>query len=87
MLKLKLAVIAIFLSFAGFALSNSEKVSASAETDFVQEIAKYKTWTRINKEPIKVATGFTIDGKAGDEQVFIVDGQEITNFRTGALSG
>jgi hypothetical protein len=29
--------------------------------------------------------GFQIDGASGSENVFIVDGQEVTNFRTGSL--
>ena len=30
--------------------------------------------------------GFQIDGASGAENVFIIDGQEVTNFRTGSLS-
>ncbi len=61
--KIKLAVIVIFLSFAGFALTNSEQLITSAKTDFVQEIANYKTWSKITKKPIK--TEFTIDNASG----------------------
>ncbi len=61
MLKIKLAVIAIFLSFAGFALINSEQLITSARTDFVQEIANYKTWSKITKEPLQ----FKIDEASG----------------------
>ncbi|MFN2454718.1 MAG: carboxypeptidase regulatory-like domain-containing protein [Pyrinomonadaceae bacterium] len=31
--------------------------------------------------------GFQIDGASGAENTFIIDGQEVTNFRTGALNG
>ena len=31
--------------------------------------------------------GFTIDGASGSENVFVIDGQEVTNFRTGTLNG
>ena len=31
--------------------------------------------------------GFQIDGASGSENVFIIDGQEVTNFRTGSLDG
>ncbi len=30
--------------------------------------------------------GFQIDGASGSENVFVIDGQEVTNFRTGALT-
>ncbi|HEX8398369.1 MAG TPA: TonB family protein [Pyrinomonadaceae bacterium] len=32
------------------------------------------------------AAGFSIDGASGSENVFIIDGQEVSNFRTGALN-
>ena len=35
-------------------------------------------------EPI--AGGFQVDGASGSENTFVVDGQEVTNFRTGALN-
>lgn len=33
-----------------------------------------------------LAGGFSIDGASGSENVFIIDGQEVTNFRTGTLT-
>lgn len=33
------------------------------------------------------AGGFQVDGASGSENVFIIDGQEVTNFRTGTLNG
>jgi hypothetical protein len=86
MLKIKLITIFGVFVLVGIVLSNSSSYSTSAETDnALQEIANYKTWTKITKEPIKV--GFQVDGKAGDENNFIVDGQEVINFRTGQLDG
>ncbi len=32
------------------------------------------------------AGGFSVDGASGSENVFIIDGQEVTNFRTGTLN-
>jgi Ca-activated chloride channel family protein len=32
------------------------------------------------------AAGFLIDGFSGSENVFVIDGQEVSNFRTGALN-
>lgn len=31
--------------------------------------------------------GFQVDGASGSENTFIIDGQEVTNFRTGTLNG
>ncbi len=33
-----------------------------------------------------LAGGFSVDGASGSENVFIIDGQEVTNFRTGTLT-
>ncbi len=32
------------------------------------------------------AGGFSVDGASGSENVFVIDGQEVTNFRTGTLN-
>ena len=87
MLKIKLIAIIGILSFVAFVFHNSHSFSSSASGDVFEEIAKYKTWTRMNKEPIKVANPIQVDGEGGKENVFIIDGQEVTNFRTGVLSG
>src|SRR5207249_2635435 len=39
-----------------------------------------------NVRPEPLAAGFQIDGASGSENVFIIDGQEVTNFRTGLLN-
>jgi hypothetical protein len=36
--------------------------------------------------PEPAAAGFSIDGATGVENTFIIDGQEVTNFRTGGLN-
>ena len=54
MLKLKLFAVAGALVFVGIVLSVSPKFATSAKTDVAQEIAGYKNWTRITKEPIRV---------------------------------
>ncbi len=38
-------------------------------------------------EPQSLGGGFQIDGSSGSENVFIIDGSEVTNFRTGAANG
>ncbi len=87
MLKIKIISILSILILVGTVLSISHSYSTSAKGDVVQEIANYKTWSKITKEPIKIVTQLQVDGESGREKVFIVDGQEITNFRTGVLSG
>ncbi|HEV7859896.1 MAG TPA: TonB-dependent receptor [Pyrinomonadaceae bacterium] len=36
--------------------------------------------------PEPLAGGFQVDGSSGSENTFIIDGQEVTNFRTGSLN-
>lgn len=64
---MKLIAILGILSVVAFVFHNSHSFSSSAKSDVFEEIAKYKTWTRINKEPVKVFSGFTIDGASGSE--------------------
>lgn len=42
--------------------------------------------TAPNVRPEALAGGFQIDGASGSENVFVIDGQEVTNFRTGILT-
>lgn len=42
--------------------------------------------TAPNVRPEALAGGFQIDGASGSENVFVIDGQEVTNFRTGILN-
>ncbi len=42
--------------------------------------------TAANVRPEPLAAGFQIDGASGAENVFVIDGQEVTNFRTGQLN-
>ncbi len=39
-----------------------------------------------NVRPEALGGGFQIDGASGSENVFVIDGQEVTNFRTGVLN-
>lgn len=54
MLKLKISAIAVFLVLAIVAMNNSSSFSSSAKGDVLEEIANYKTWTVVTKEPIVV---------------------------------
>ena len=67
MLKIKLTAIICILSFVGIVFHNSNSFSSSAKGNVFEEIISYKTWARINKEPVKVFNGFTIDGASGSE--------------------
>ncbi len=42
--------------------------------------------TAPNVRPEALAGGFQVDGASGSENVFVIDGQEVTNFRTGILT-
>lgn len=67
MIKLKILAIASVLMIAGIVSSGSRSFSTLAKSDVLQEIAGYKSWSKITKEPIKVSTEFTIDGRSGAE--------------------
>ncbi len=54
MIKLKLMAIVGILAFVAFVFHNSHSFSSSANSDVFEEIAKYKTWAKISKEPIAV---------------------------------
>ena len=43
-----------------------------------------KTAPNVRNEPL--AGGFQVDGASGAENVFVIDGQEVTNFNTGTLN-
>lgn len=52
-LKIKLIAIAFILSLVGIVFYGSHRFSVSAN-NAADEIANYKTWSRITKEPVKV---------------------------------
>ena len=64
MKRIKLIFILSVLALVGIFMTNSHHFSTNAKGDRVlEEIAKYKSWTKVSKEPIKVA--FSIDGADG----------------------
>ena len=65
MLKIKLFAVAAFIALTAIVLSSSNRFAASANEDVFREIANYKTWQRINKEPIKVESTFQFDDLSG----------------------
>ena len=56
MVRLKIAAVVIILSLVGIVSNISHHFSSEAKGDLIlQEIAGYKTWTRITKEPVITA--------------------------------
>lgn len=54
MIKIKLGVIVFVFGLVGIISNSSHRFSSHAETDAADEIANYKSWSRITKEPIAV---------------------------------
>ena len=72
MIKIKIIAAVFLLSLVGIVLNGSSDFAVSAN-DVADEIANYKNWTPITKEPFKVPT---------QVKIFLVDGQELSNFDT-----
>jgi hypothetical protein len=87
-IKIKIFAIVVILCFIALVTSNSHTFVSKAQNDpIIEEIAVYKTWTRINKNPITVKVLLADQNETEDKNVFIVDSQEVTNFRAGDLGG
>jgi hypothetical protein len=73
MLKIKLFAIACVLSLAALVPNISPVFVSKAEDDnILREIAGYRSWTKITKEPLgfqlKIASGeFQVDNASGSE--------------------
>ena len=72
MIKIKIIAAVFLLSLVGIVLNGSHQFSVSAN-DVAVEIANYKNWTPITKEPFKVPT---------QVKIFLVDGQKLPKFDT-----
>lgn len=67
------------------------KLTTNITSQLIDALPKGTTFTSLlktapNVRPEPLAAGFQIDGASGAENVFVVDGQEVTNFRTGQLN-
>lgn len=67
------------------------KIDTNISKQVIDALPKGTTFTSLlkiapNVRPEPLAGGFQIDGASGAENVFVIDGQEVTNFRTGQLS-
>jgi hypothetical protein len=86
-IQIKITAIVVILCFVAFVLSTSPSLVSKAENDpIIDELTHYKTWTRINRTAITVKAPLA-DQTQSDKTIFIVDGQEVTNFRSGDLGG
>lgn len=60
MRRIKLITILIFIGLVGTVLLSSQQFASKAKGDSVlEQIASYRNWTKVSKEPIKV--NVTID--------------------------
>jgi len=68
------------------------KIDTNINKDIIDNLPSGTTFASLlkvapNVRPEGLAGGFQIDGASGSENVFVIDGQEVTNFRTGSLNG
>jgi hypothetical protein len=67
------------------------KLQTNLTQQLINALPKGTTFTTLlkaapNVRPEPLGGGFQIDGASGSENVFVIDGQEVTNFRTGLLN-
>jgi hypothetical protein len=67
------------------------KLQTNITSQLFNALPKGTTFTSLlkaapNVRPESLSGGFQVDGASGSENVFIIDGQEVTNFRTGLLN-
>ena len=67
------------------------KIDTNISKQVIDALPKGTTFTSLlkiapNVRPEPLNAGFQIDGASGAENVFVIDGQEVTNFRTGQLN-
>ncbi len=71
--------------------SSSSNVDTNISKRIMSELPKGQGFSSLlkvapNVRPEALNAGFQIDGASGAENVFVIDGQEVTNFRTGQLN-
>jgi len=70
---------------------SESKLQTNITSQLFNALPKGTTFTSLlkaapNVRPESLSGGFQVDGASGSENVFIIDGQEVTNFRTGLLN-
>ncbi len=71
--------------------ASESKTSTNITARQIQNLPKGVSFTSMLRtvpgtRPQSLAGGFQVDGASGSENVFVIDGQEVTNFRTGTLN-
>ena len=71
--------------------TTSSEISTSLSADKIQQLPKGNNFTSLLKvvpgtRPEPLAGGFSIDGASGAENTFIIDGQEVTNYRNAGIN-
>lgn len=71
--------------------SGLTRVDTNVTNQVVQDLPAGNNFTSLlktapNVRPEPLAGGFTVDGTSGSSNTFVVDGQEVTNFKTGQLN-
>ncbi|MGD9560899.1 MAG: carboxypeptidase regulatory-like domain-containing protein [Pyrinomonadaceae bacterium] len=72
--------------------TNNNAIQTSIGAQKIELIPKGVDFTSVLKtvpgvRPEGRAGGISVDGASGSENVFVIDGQEVNNFRTGTLNG
>lgn len=62
---IKLIALLTVLGVVGIVLFNSNQVSQAKNDDILEQIAKYKAWTKVSKDPIKVDVTIDADLAGG----------------------
>ena len=71
--------------------TTSSSIQTSVNAQKIELLPKGTGFTSLLKtipgtRPESRTGGFSVDGASGGENVFVIDGQEVTNFRTGTLN-
>ncbi len=71
--------------------SGNVQIDANITSQIIQDLPKGSSFTSLlkiapNVKPEALSGGFQIDGSSGSENTYTVDGQEVTNFRSGTLN-
>jgi len=71
--------------------TTDSKVQTTVSSKLIDELPRGQNFTSLLKvsagtrsEPL--SGGFQVDGASGSENAFLIDGQDVSNFRTGALN-
>jgi outer membrane receptor protein involved in Fe transport len=71
--------------------TTSSEISSSISTEKIDALPKGNNMTSLLKivpgvRPEALAGGFSIDGASGAENTFVIDGQEVTNYRNAGIN-